>query len=128
MGEVDRRRFLAGTAAAGMAAGAAVVMDPMGFAEGAAGSEQTRTLTGHIDYGAPDWVYVPVDVPDGVNRITVSYGYDRPAPPAGQNGNALDIGIFDESGHRLGNERGFRGWSGGARTSFTISASDATPG
>ncbi|MBO2454394.1 PHP domain-containing protein [Actinomadura barringtoniae] len=125
MAEVARRRFLAGTAAAGMAA---VVMDPMGFAQGAAGSEQTKTLTGHIDYGAPDWVYVPVDVPDGVNRITVSYGYERPAPPEGQNGNALDIGVFDESGHQLGNERGFRGWSGGARTSFTISASDATPG
>jgi hypothetical protein len=48
--------------------------------------------------------------------------------PAGERGNALDIGMFDDSGIGLGNARGFRGWSGGARTSFAISATDATPG
>ncbi|WP_433330286.1 CehA/McbA family metallohydrolase [Spirillospora sp. CA-294931] len=123
MGEVPRRLFLTGAAA-----GAAVVMDPLGFAQADPGTEQTRTITGRIGYGAPDWVYVPVEVPSGVNRITVTYSYDRPAPPAGQSGNALDIGIFDENGYELGNEKGFRGWSGGARTEFTIAASDATPG
>ncbi|SNT58849.1 hypothetical protein SAMN05421812_11178 [Asanoa hainanensis] len=85
----------------------------------------TRTVTGTIPYGAPDWVYLPVEVPAGVNRITVTYRYDRPTPPPGHDGNALDLGVFDERGHA---GAGFRGWSGGARDGFTISASDATPG
>ena len=109
-------------------AAAGVVLDPVDFARADDGGTQTRSLSGTIAYGAPDWVYIPLQIPAGVNRLTVSYGYDRPAPPAGQAGNALDIGIFDESGLELGNARGFRGWSGGFRTEFTISASDATPG
>ena len=71
---------------------------------------------------------MPVEVPTGVNRLSVRYDYDRPAPPPGYAGNALDIGVFDERGHQLGRRAGFRGWSGGFRDSFTISASDATPG
>jgi predicted metal-dependent phosphoesterase TrpH len=121
MSGLDRRQFLA-VAAAG------VVLEPVRFEAAAGQGPQTRTLSGTIAYGAPDWVYIPLTVPDGVNRITVSYTYDRPVPPAGQAGNALDIGMFDESGIELGNARGFRGWSGGFRTEFTISASDATPG
>jgi predicted metal-dependent phosphoesterase TrpH len=124
MTQIDRRTFLLG--AAGVA-GSAVFLDPVSFAYAADG-DQTRTLTGTIAYGAPDWVYIPVEVPRGANRISVSYSYDRPTPPAGRNGNALDIGIFDESGHELGDDRGFRGWSGGFRDNFTLSASDATPG
>ncbi|MFG1609240.1 CehA/McbA family metallohydrolase [Actinoplanes sp. NPDC049265] len=119
------RRNLLISAAAG---GAAVTLDPVSFAAAAPGGTRTSTLTGTIGYGAPDWVYVPLEIPRGVNAITVGYSYDRPAPPAGQNGNALDIGIFDESGHALGDARGFRGWSGGFRTEFTISAAEATPG
>lgn len=42
--------------------------------------------------------------------------------------NVLEIGVFDPSGWGQGDAAGFRGWSGGARDSFTISASDATPG
>ncbi len=127
MSEVNRRRLLLTAAATGAGA---VVLEPLVFPPAAradGGTEQT-TVTGHIDYGAADWVYVPIQVPAGVNRITVSYSYDRPTPPAGYNGNALDIGVFDERGYDLGNAAGFRGWSGGFRTSFTISASDATPG
>jgi len=125
MTEVNRRQLLVTAAAAG----AAVVLEPLVFtaSASAAGSAQ-RTVSGHIDYGAPDWVYVPIEVPSGVNRISVSYSYDKPAPPPGYAGNALDIGVFDNSGFELGNAAGFRGWSGGFRTSFTISASDATPG
>jgi len=120
MTQLDRRHFLIGAAAAGVSS---VVLDPVEFAYAGSG-DRVRTLTGHLDYGAPDWVYIPVRVPAGVNRITVSYGYDKPAPPAGYDGNALDIGVFDEGG--IG--AGFRGWSGGFRSEFTISASDATPG
>jgi hypothetical protein len=123
MVQMDRRQLLV----VGAAAGAAVVLDPVSFAHAESGS-RSQTLTGQIAYGAPDWMYIPVEVPDGVNRITVSYSYDRPTPPAGYDGNALDIGVFDESGYQLGNSAGFRGWSGGFRDNFTISASDATPG
>ena len=127
MAQIDRRRFLVHAVAAGAAAGAAVVLDPVRFAYAAQG-DQTRTVNGTITYGAPDWVYIPFEVPDGVNRISVTYSYDRPAHPPGQAGNALDIGVFDERGYELGDRAGFRGWSGGFRNSFTISASDATPG
>jgi hypothetical protein len=85
-------------------------------------------MSGRLDIGTPDWVYLPVEVPAGVREIAVAYSYDQPPPLAGVPGNALDIGIFDESGHDLGNARGFRGWSGGSRNAFRISASDATPG
>ncbi|MFD7661857.1 CehA/McbA family metallohydrolase [Streptomyces sp. NPDC059788] len=87
----------------------------------------TRKVTGTLPTGAPDYVYLPVEVPRGVRELAVSYTYDRPATPPGTAGNACDIGIFDERGTDLGG-RGFRGWSGGARTEFFIRADDATPG
>ncbi len=58
----------------------------------------------------------------------MAYSYDRPAVPAGTRGNACDIGIFGPEGCELGNRRGFRGWSGGSRDRFSISATEATPG
>jgi len=42
--------------------------------------------------------------------------------------NVLDLGIFGPAGHDVGNAAGFRGWSGGARTCFSLSTTDATPG
>ncbi|GAA1894011.1 CehA/McbA family metallohydrolase [Asanoa iriomotensis] len=117
MATVNRRQLLLTAVSAGAAS---VVLDPVSFASATGPGPQTRTLSGTIAYGAPDWVYIPVDVPSGVNRISVTYSYDRPAPPPGYEGNALDIGVFDGDG--------FRGWSGGFRDSFTVSASDATPG
>jgi hypothetical protein len=104
-----------------------VTLSPVVFSPRSGEAEQTQTVTGVLQPGARDWVYLPVQVPAGVREIAVDYQYDRPAVPAGERGNALDIGIFDESGIGLGNARGFRGWSGGFRTSFVISASDATP-
>jgi hypothetical protein len=130
---VDRRRFLGLTVAA--AAGTSTVLDAVAFAGPAAAArrdtappaDETRVITGRFEPGAPDWVYLPVDVPPGVREIAVSYSYDRPAPPAGVPGNALDIGIFDQRGYALGGP-GFRGWSGGFRTGFAISRTEATPG
>ena len=81
-------------------------------------------ITGHLDPGAPDFVYLPVQVPAGRTRLAVRYSYDRGAVPAGTTGNACDIGIFDTRGTATG----LRGWSGGARDRFEISAADATPG
>lgn len=83
--------------------------------------EQTIVKKGRMDPGGPDWVYEPFEVPEGVTGISVKYDYNR-------TGNALDIGIFDPDGYGLGNTEGFRGWSGGARSEFTISRSGATPG
>ncbi|MEU3840783.1 CehA/McbA family metallohydrolase [Streptomyces sp. NPDC028635] len=111
-------------------AAAALTLGSVTFASAAdtgAGGQVTRTVRGTLPPGAPDFVYVPVEVPPGVREIRVSYTYDKPAVPAGTAGNALDIGVFDERGTDLGG-KGFRGWSGGARTEFFVRADDATPG
>ncbi|GAA3298042.1 CehA/McbA family metallohydrolase [Dactylosporangium vinaceum] len=65
------------------------------------------------------WAYLPVDVPPGVNRITVRTWHER-FSVLGPARNVLDLGIFGPDG--------FRGWSGGARDGFTVAAGDATPG
>lgn len=54
-------------------------------------------------------------LPGGVKRLRVEFSYTG----KGQR-TAIDIGLMDPAR--------FRGWSGGARTGFTISAEDATPG
>ncbi|ORT58688.1 CehA/McbA family metallohydrolase [Streptomyces sp. CB03238] len=114
------------------------MMGRRGFVTGAAGAfaapgvrfaagQTEQVLRGTLPPGSPDYVYVPVEVPRGVREVRVSYAYERPAVPPGTQGNALDIGVFDEHGTELGG-RGFRGWSGGARTEFFLRADDATPG
>jgi hypothetical protein len=89
---------------------------------------ETRTVTGTLPPDVADWFYLPVDVPRGTRELEVVYSYDRPQVPPGAKGNALDIGVFSPAGFQLGNERGFRGWSGGFRDRFTINAASATPG
>jgi hypothetical protein len=108
-------------------AAAALTLGSVSFAAADGQDQQTRTIRGTLPTGSPDFVYVPVEVPSGVREIKVAYTYDKPSVPAGTQGNALDIGIFDERGTDLGG-RGFRGWSGGARSEFFIRADDATPG
>ncbi|MFJ8717906.1 CehA/McbA family metallohydrolase [Streptomyces violaceus] len=108
-------------------AAAALTLGSVSFASAADGDQETRTVRGTLPPGSPDFVYVPVEVPAGVREIKVAYTYDRPSVPAGTTGNALDIGVFDDRGTELGG-RGFRGWSGGARTEFFLRADDATPG
>ncbi|GLY85911.1 CehA/McbA family metallohydrolase [Actinoallomurus iriomotensis] len=131
-GALDRRRLLMAAAT-----GAALTLAPVSFIQGRAaagtpkgtpdGGDVTRTVTGHLDTGAADFVYLPVQVPKGVQKIAVEYSYDKPSVPAGTPGNSCDIGVFDQRGTKLGG-KGFRGWSGGARTAFEISATEATPG
>jgi hypothetical protein len=112
-------------------AAAALTLGSVSFSHGpeaeAASNQETKTVRGTLPTGSPDFVYVPVEVPSGVREIKVAYTYAKPSVPAGTAGNALDIGIFDEHGTELGG-RGFRGWSGGARTEFFIRGDDATPG
>ena len=118
----SRRALLAGAAAAGSTA---IFLTPVAPAS-AGNTPATTTVTGHIDPGPADFVYLPVDVPAGIQQIDVSYTYDKPTVPAGTPGNSCDIGIFDERGISS-DLRGFRGWSGGFRTQFSISAAAATP-
>lgn len=74
--------------------------------------------------GASHYRYVPFQVPPGTSQITVSYNYDH-----ANGSNALDIGLFDSRSTELvGDVTGFRGWSGGRRSEFSISHEAATPG
>jgi hypothetical protein len=59
------------------------------------------------------WHYLPVEVPPGSAGLRVDFDYDR-------SGAILDLGCFGPAG--------FRGWSGGARSSFVITPGEATPG
>lgn len=57
---------------------------------------------------------VPFRVPDGVRRITITLTHT-----GAEQHTVIDLGLFD-------NER-FRGWSGGDKTTITLSETDATP-
>ncbi|MEU6062000.1 CehA/McbA family metallohydrolase [Streptomyces sp. NPDC047097] len=116
-----RREFAVGAAGA-------VAVGVVGAAEAVGAPGVTvAVLRGTLRPGAPDWVYLPVEVAAGTAEVRVSYAYERPSVPPGTAGNALDIGLFDERGTALGG-RGFRGWSGGARSEFFVRADEATPG
>ena len=65
------------------------------------------------DRFASPWHYLPVEVLPGCRELRVGLDYDQAAA-------TLDLGCIGPAG--------FRGWSGGARRSFVISADDATPG
>lgn len=73
------------------------------------------TLQGSITHAQnQSYVRVPFTVPAGVSRLTVAFHYTT------QNlGTRIDLGVFDP--------HGFRGASGGNKSEFTISRTDATP-
>ena len=120
---LDRRALL--TTGAGLATTAALV----DFEPAAAGDVVTKTFRGSFtDPDTADWHYLPFRVPRGVREIKVDYSFHPTDTGLGFSFNVVDIGIFDPSGHGLGNAAGFRGWSGGARRHFRISRSSATPG
>ncbi|ORW32543.1 hypothetical protein AWB91_11415 [Mycobacterium paraense] len=85
------------------------------------------SFSGRFGFGIDQWAYLPFEVPLGVRRIRVATSHDRFAV-GGPIRNVLDLGMFGPAGHELGNAAGFRGWSGGARDGFVISAGYATPG
>jgi len=60
------------------------------------------------------YLEVPFEVPAGTVRLNVSFHY-----LGKEQGTTLDIGVQDP--------QRFRGWSGGNKSSFTISTADATP-
>ena len=85
------------------------------------------SFRGRFNFGIDQWAYMPFDVPTGIQRIDVSTSHDQ-FSLLGIGRNVLDLGIFGPAGHELGNIEGFRGWSGGARAGFMLSAVNATPG
>lgn len=65
------------------------------------------------DRAAQRYRYVRFDVPAGTGDVRVTLDYDRSR-------GVVDLGCFDA--------HGFRGYSGGARDEFTVTATTATPG
>ncbi|WP_219414271.1 CehA/McbA family metallohydrolase [Pseudonocardia nigra] len=65
------------------------------------------------DRAAQLYPLLPVEVPAGTDALTVRLDFDR-------TDGVLDLGCFGPTG--------FRGWSGGARETFTVAAGWATPG
>ena len=81
---------------------------------------------GHIEKSEIfNLLYVPIEVPKGINRIAVKEIYNIGDAEAK---NVLNIGIYDSRGFEVGNPKGFRGWSGGAKTSFFIANNEASTG
>src|ERR1700759_4233180 len=70
-----------------------------------------RTVT-FADYET--YIELPFDVPEGVTRVTIETSYTERDKHT-----TIDLGLFD--GER------FRGWSGGNKSTFTVSETDATP-
>jgi hypothetical protein len=91
-------------------------------------------LEGHFDaadQAVNEFPLLPFEVPPEIARLHVHYQVSRQlsADKVGwQEGNIVDIGLFDPRGAEFLTARGFRGWSGTARREFTIAASEASPG
>ncbi|MGH6970846.1 MAG: CehA/McbA family metallohydrolase, partial [Caulobacteraceae bacterium] len=73
------------------------------------------TLTGVLTRADHEtYVELPFEVPAGVERLTIAFAYDTR-----EERTTIDLGLFDP--------KRFRGWSGGDKMGFTLSAADATP-
>jgi len=91
-------------------------------------------LEGHFDatdQSANEFPLLPFETPPGITRLHVRYQVSRQLSGdkvGWQEGNIVDIGLFDPRGAEFLAARGFRGWTGTARPEFTIAADEATPG
>ncbi len=91
-------------------------------------------LEGHfdaVDKAVDEFPLLSFEVPPGVARLCVRYQVSRQLSGdkvGWQEGNIVDIGLFDPRGAEFLTAKGFRGWSGTARQEFTIAAGEATPG
>ena len=91
--------------------------------------EPDLILTGSIEpEQARHYLLLPFTVPDGVEQIHLTYDYNHriASDPDLDDGNTLDIGLFDERGTLAGGP-GFRGWSGSDRRAFTVGRDWSTP-
>ncbi len=82
------------------------------------------------DKAHSDYRLLPFSVPPGVSQLSVRYEYTDAisAAQTEEQGNVMDIGIFDPRGSERFHGEGFRGWSGSTRAGFSISPVAATPG
>ena len=123
---LDRRALLLSGAA--VTATAAMVPATTAYAADGRTKVKEYVFEGEFtDPTGPDWIYLPFRVPKHCRKIEVSYEYN-PISGGPISYNVVDIGIFDPDGIDLGNEAGFRGWTGGARREFFITRTRATPG
>jgi hypothetical protein len=84
------------------------------------GDKPDLTLTGKLnDKDNQTYKLVPFDVPAGVDRITVDFTYTGKEQKT-----TIDLGLLGPGGFK---NNAFRGWSGGNKSRFTVSATDATP-
>jgi hypothetical protein len=105
-----RGRF-AGLIAAALALLATAFAHPAGAADRA----PDLVLKGELSFADYEtYRRAPFVVPAGVKRLTVVFSYTGKADHT-----VIDMGLWDP--------QRFRGWSGGARDRFTISAEDTTP-
>ena len=73
--------------------------------------------------GESRYFYIPFDVPSGVKSLSLTYEYD------GKDGqNVLDLGLFDPNYRNGSIAEGFRGWSGGRRSTIFLAGDAATFG
>jgi len=83
------------------------------------------TINHKIDKKAEGTYYtIPFSVPDGVERITVNYSYNKEAGRTTRSPydkNIVDLGLIDQSGR-------FLGWSGSARRSVHVGPHSSTNG
>jgi hypothetical protein len=90
------------------------------------------TLRRHItqaDKARNDYAYIPFHLPEAAQRLHVRYRYSAAmSSDQVEGGNVIDLGLFDPRGHEFPGSAGFRGWSGSARSGFTIGLDEATPG
>ncbi|MBN1583759.1 MAG: CehA/McbA family metallohydrolase [Anaerolineae bacterium] len=63
-----------------------------------------------------------------IARITVQYTFTGGTAADPRLKNVVDIGLFDPRGSAFLTTEGFRGWSGSARSTVSISPTKATPG
>lgn len=88
-------------------------------------------IGGHVspeDKLTNDYRYVPFTLPDPAARLHISYRYAATATADTNAPTLIDLGLFDPRGAEFPGGAGFRGWSGGARSEFTITPTEATPG
>lgn len=65
---------------------------------------------------------------DGIVQITVDYAFTGGNATEPKLKNVVDLGLFDPRGGGFPTTEGFRGWSGSARSTVSVSPTGATPG
>lgn len=74
------------------------------------------------DIAKSGYLYLQLDLPPGLTRLEITQAYDK-TPDC-----LIDLGLFDPRATGFPTRTGFRGWSGGARSSVFVALDDATPG